>query len=214
MQNWTPQDAAWWATTWVLRLAVLLCAFLAWGAFERGGYWSAATYAGMAALALWLQRATRRQALGWFTDDNGERHKITHWNRGHPIYVPTSRGQRLVEEAETKSHRRKLLLWLGLFGWGFAIWANYLWPRYGPSAGINGLFYVTVYFGGLLLFLWFLELGMELLYLSGWQDMKGAKVLDPPSPRPGLDNVMQQKVHGEGRVATEEEALALLNPRS
>lgn len=205
---------AWWGATWLLRLAVLGGAFLAWGAFELHDYWSAATYAGMAALAFGLQRVTRRQALGWIVDGNGERQKVTHWSRGYPIHVPTSRGQRVVEEAEAKSSRRRRLLWLGLSGWGLVLWANYLWPLTGKSDAIHVLFGMTAFFGGMLLLPWFLELGMELLYLSGWQDMKGAKVLDLPAPRPGLDEVMQQKTHGDGRVATEEEALALLNPRS
>jgi len=200
--------------TWLLRLAILGGAFLAWGAFEADNYRRAVAYAGMAALAFGLQRAARRQALGWIIDEGGERQKVTHWSRGYPIFVPTSRGQRLVEEAETKSTRRKRLLWFGLPGWGLTLWAYYLWPVTGKSDPIHVLFGMNAFFGGIFLAPWFLELGLELLYLSGWQDMKGAKVLDPPSPRPGLDNVMQQKVHGEGRVASEEEALALLNPRS
>ena len=212
MQKWTPRSVAWWGATWLLRLAVLGGAFLAWGAFELHDYWSAATYAGMAALGFGLQRVTRRQALGWITDDNGERQKVTSWSRGHAIFTPTTRSRRIVEEAQLRDERRRKLLWMGVLGGGLAAFAWYAWPHIRSSDILAMLFALACLFGSFAVIGWLANFLNELLYLTGWQDMAGAQVLDLPASRPGLDDVMQQKVHGEGRVATEEEALALLNP--
>lgn len=55
---------------------------------------------------------------------------------------------------------------------------------------------------------------LELLYQAGYQGMQGAKVLDPqPTAQPGREIVAAQKAHGDAQVASEAEALSLLNPR-
>jgi hypothetical protein len=209
MQEWTPRSVAWWAATWLLRLAVGGGAFLAWGAFERGGYWSAATYAGMAALGFGLQRAARRQALGWITDGNGERQKVEGWVRGHAVCTPTTRAARIAEEAQFRDERRKRLVWWGVPGWALSGLAIYLVAsnaRY--SDGIGFTLFLSVSLGGVAALAWLGVLGKEVLYLLGWQDMKGAKVLDGEPRRPGLEEVLLQKTHGDARLATEQEVQA------
>ncbi|MEJ0044259.1 MAG: hypothetical protein WDM81_19480 [Rhizomicrobium sp.] len=52
---------------------------------------------------------------------------------------------------------------------------------------------------------------LELLYQSGFQRMRGAKVLDPMPQQPGLEAVRTQMAHGEARLATPDEVLSLLN---
>ena len=51
----------------------------------------------------------------------------------------------------------------------------------------------------------------ELLYQVGYQDMAGAKVLDPEVQRRGIQEIAEQKAHGDASLADEQEAMGLLN---
>jgi hypothetical protein len=211
MWKWTFQAFFWWSAVWLLRLSLIIAGIGCWAFLQQSEWlWSG----GSAAAAFFLfslQRVARRQALGWIIDDNGERQKVTSWSRGHAIFTPTTRSHRIVQEAQLRDERRKSLLWSGVLGWGLAGFAWYAWPQIRSSDLMAMLFGLACLFGGTALLGWFMHLLTELLYQSGWQDMAGAKVLDHPPSRPGLEEVEQQKTHGDARVASEAEALALLN---
>jgi hypothetical protein len=210
--QWTAQSSSWWFRTWCARLAMLALLGCAWGVYPAGGWRWTAGYLAAALVLFGLQRVTRQVALGWVIDPNGERQKVDAWVKGLPIYTPTTRAQRIADEAFVRDARRRNLLWLGLSGWGAAAAAFYLYPRYAQSAWFMIGLFVCGLAAIVLVPLWLTELMDELLYLSGWQYMKGAQVLDGEPQRPGLEDVKQQKAHGDGRVATEDEALGLLNP--
>jgi hypothetical protein len=211
MQKWTFRSVFWGLVVWLLRIVLLFLAFAVWGSLQQSRWLLAAETAAILLLVFGLQRVARRLALGWITDDNGERQKVERWNRGHAIFTPTTRGQRIIEEAQLRDERRKKLLWMGAIGGGLGALAWYAWPHIRSSDLLAMLFGLACLFGSFAVIGWFANLLNELLYLSGWQDMRGAKVLDRAPSRPGLDEVAQQKTHGDGRIASEEEALAILN---
>jgi hypothetical protein len=211
MREWTFRSVFWWTMTWLLRLGLLFLAFAVWGSLQQSRWLLAAETAGILLVVFGLQRVARRQALGWIIDDNGERQKVSRWNRGHAIFTPTTRDQRLIEEAQLRDERRKKLLWMGAVSGGLSALAWYAWPHIRTSDVLAMLFGLACLFGSFAVIGWFANFLNELLYLSGWQDMQGAKVLDRAPSRPGLDEVAQQKTHGAGRIANEAEALAILN---
>lgn len=203
--EWTAQSGFFWGLTWLLRLGIVAALWWGWTIYPVDGWLWTAAYLGLALLLFGLQRVTRRQALGWIVDDNGERQKVERWVRGHAIFNPTTRSQRIIEEAHLRDERRKYLIWHGLPGWGLAALAVYIWPHLFRSHITFYSFMLCVLLGGGALGSWFLNLGNEILYLSGWQDMKGAQVLDEPPMRPGFRDVLLQKTHGDARLATEQE---------
>jgi hypothetical protein len=206
-------DILWFMATWLLRLSLLAPAYACWVFLGQSNWLFALGCAAAVFIIFQLQQAAHRQALGWIVDDSGERQKVKRWNRGHAIFTPTTRSTRIVEEAGVRDGRRKILFWNGLIGGGMAAGATYLWmtnPKFSDFSLM--LFGALAMVGGCLLLQWLGHFGKELLYQIGWQDMKGAKVLDRQPTRPGLEDVLNQKVHGEGRVATLSEALSLLDP--
>lgn len=199
----------WCRLLWSIRAALVFLAGLGWA------YWRSATWreglvcAGLVIAGLILHHIAHRHALGWIIDSTGERQKVDHLNRGQAIFTPTTRNQRLVEEATVKSQRRKDLAWALAFGGGLGYLAYSL---YKPDQW--GLAALAGSFGGLFLLFGVLpRLIGELFYQLGYQDMKGAKVLDPEPKRPGVEDVARQKAHGDASIAGEAEALNLLKPR-
>jgi hypothetical protein len=211
----TGQSRPWWVLTWLLRVGILAAIYGAWQVrwgLTHDWKWPAACLT-VAVILFGAQWVARRQALGWIVDSNGERQKVESWNRGSAVFRPTTRGQRIVEEAAERDTGRRQLFWYGAPGWAMAAFTYYLYPGAANSDPASGGYLLPGLIAFGFLVPWFCFLFLELLYLSGWQDMKGAQVLDSEPPRPGLDDVYQQKAHGRGRVATEEEAVALLNPK-
>lgn len=199
---------------WALRLGMVLFAGLAYLAGEAGDYVATGVWAIAIPAAYAMQYVARRHALGWFVDERGERQKVESWGREGPLYVPTSRDMRLVEEEALKTDRRRSLLMATLIGWSCFFATVYIFATLQPHSFllILGLFSsipAAIYLG-----LWFWLAGKEMLYLIGYQDMKGAKVLDPSPARPGLAEVAAQKVHGESHLASEAEALRALKGKS
>jgi DMSO reductase anchor subunit len=205
-----PSNPELWAAVWTLRLffAVMLAA--GGLALLSQNYRLAASAGGCLLMIAVLHHFARRLALGWIVDINGERQKILHIKNGNAFYKPTSRAQRLVEELDMARIRRRDFLVYGpvtaLCGWlcwqAWTHWSSNLWPPLGIPAVVIGPF------AGLL---FAITLITEIAYQLGYQDMKGAKVLDPVPTAPGLQDVIQQKVHGDAQVAGPEEALDLLN---
>ena len=194
---------------WALVAALALLAWLIWALHGHltGRRWAEVGAAAVAGLV--FHQIARRHAIGWVIDVNGERQKVLHWNRGYPVFVPTSRGQRIVEEAEMNHQRRRALLWSTLIAGSGYFGFYYLYDHHHVQwAGVSALvaMFVTVV-------AWLPMAVYELLYQIGFQDMKGAKVLDPEPYRPGPDEVARQKVHGDADVATQAEARDLLGGR-
>jgi len=211
MEQWSARAVFWWAVTWLFRIGLVAAAVGCWVFLQRHNWTFTAAMAVAVVTFFQLQRSVRRLALGWIIDDNGERQKVESWSRGHAIFTPTTRTQRIVEEARFRDERRKELLWQGAGVLGLGVIALYAWPRIHSSDLLFMTLVLSCLFGGVLLLIWITTIWSELLYLGGWQDMRGAKVLDNARPQPGLEDVARQKVHGEGRVASQAEALALLN---
>jgi hypothetical protein len=188
-----------------------LAALIAWFNYSSGQYWSAAVSAASGVLALGLQHVARRQALGWITDEHGERQKVGLYSRGQSVFTPTTRDRRLVEEAFAKKERRQVLVRMGAVAWplsflawrGFALYPDDVWTVVGIFSALFAIVPMAA---------WLKALALEIAYQAGYQDMKGAKVLDPIVARSGLQEVQQQKAHGAGRIATQDEAIASLNP--
>jgi hypothetical protein len=202
------QSNSWWVATWLVRAGVVAALYGAWE--QRWGVtgdWKWSAFFLAVALALFgLQSVARRQALGWIIDERGERQKVDSWNGDIPVFTPTTYSQRIVDEAWYRDDRRKNILRWGAGGWSAAGLAYYFWSLHGqPDIAYLGL----VIAGMTALFClgqWYEPFFLELLYLAGWQDMKGAKVLDGRPRQPGLEDVYQQKAHGDARLATEQEA--------
>jgi hypothetical protein len=214
MRKLDQKDVLWW--TLILALWVTGATFVAASCeiILQGRWTRAAVDIAVGLLLFGASRMIIRWRRGWIIDDNGERQKVERWNRGHAIFKPTTRTKRIIEEARTKAQRRKDLVWYGLAVAGFYGGAAYIWVTHQRGVGLGGLlFWPLIVFGLAPLGVWLAGMADEILYLSGWQDMTGAKVLDAEPIRPGLADVMNQKVHGEGRVATLPEALNLLDPQ-
>ncbi|HEY0466578.1 MAG TPA: hypothetical protein VGC79_20360 [Polyangiaceae bacterium] len=166
--------------------------------------------AAVAAVLAVTQYAARLQARGWVIDERGERQKVNYWLGDTAIYTPTTRSQRVVDEGVTRQERRRNLF-VGAAAFAAsaaATWWIWIYHQHDMLVllfipAIGGL----VYGAGMLVG----QSTLELLYLTGFQHMKGAKVRDPEPPKPGLDEVRQQKAHGDAHLASEDEALALLD---
>ncbi len=160
---------------------------------------------GVSAVLFCTWAALRRYELGWFIDARGERQKVVARDRHGVLVNPTTHDQRRGEELAEKEGRRAGLTLCGAGAVLCAAAAWGLWPSYA------GFSFLLICAGALMAPGFFYFLALELLYQSGFQHMKGAKVLDPPPRPPGLDSVMAQKAHGDARLATPDEALELLN---
>ena len=195
----------WRAVLWADRVAILGETYFCWQLrmLLNHEQWIGIAIS-LVCLAL-FHYVAHRHALGWIVDSHGERQKVTHWVRGEPIYTPTSRKQRLKEEAEERNIRRWKILGSGVVGLPLAWWALHLHP---PSSWLLAVALGAI--SGPFLVLLLIELGGELLYLAGYQEMKGHKVLDGDSSKPGLANVTTQMAHGAATVASPEDALNLL----
>jgi hypothetical protein len=198
----------WRRVLWAVRVMILAVLILGWQFYPgtTAEQWGVA--AGLLIALLVAHFVAHRYALGWIIDERGERQKVDHWNRGHAIFTPTTRSERIVKEGLRRNERRWRLAWsTPLFG-GAAWLTWHFYKGDSPFAAIvPGLF--ALMFG----LIWIETLISELLYIVGYQDMDGHKVLDKPAKRRGVEDVSRQKAHGDATVASEEEALGFLNSR-
>jgi hypothetical protein len=157
--------------------------------------------------------AKYRKQPRYIRDERGERQRVISWSRGQPVYTPKTWQQRVQEEVLLRRERRKAILAFliaaGICG-GLAAAVQDTSPPL--SAAIIAVFAV----GSLpTIGTWLPALWQEALYQLGYQGIEGAKVLDKaPKPPPGREAVEAQKAHGDARLASEAEALSLLNPRN
>jgi hypothetical protein len=198
----------WEGLVWLSRglIAItLLCATLYYRS-ASGTQWIEA--AALIVALLVVHHLARRQVVGWVIDEHGERQKVEYTNRGHVFFKPTSWDQRMAREPVLRRQRRITLLWSTPVLMAL-IWAAL--QLYHPPD--NWIWAMVVGAFALMTFVYWIEPAVtEGLYLGGFQDMKGAKVLDPEPVRPGLADVAAQKAHGDARMAKEDESDHLLNP--
>ena len=199
----------WRATLWADRIGLVLLAWWGWRHFARFRTSDFVLVGALAVGGVLFHQVARSHALGWVIDDNGERQKVTHWIRGQPVYFPTTRSQRTIEEAEMNHDRRRALFWSAVIGWPLLYAGGFLYRHHHPTLSIAA--YVVGWFTVLLVFA--PQLFGEVLYQFGYQDMQGAKVLDPEPYRAGPADVARQRVHGDADVATAAEARDLLRGR-
>ena len=181
------------------------------GAILQRAYLPALELAGLGAAIFAVAKFAKRQSYGWIVDAQGQRQKVDDINRGRAIYHPTTWKERIIVEASEKQARRKNIGWA--FTWTVLLWAV-AWSIYRENT-IGDLIPLALGFAIVgcmsavpLLYL----LAKEIVYQSGFQDVQGAQVLDAQPIHPGLDDVAGQKAHGDARVATEDEAVVILNP--
>jgi hypothetical protein len=126
------------------------------------------------------------------------------------LTTQTTRDQRRSEASAAKLERRKQLVMGLVVALVCAVlsYAGVDYPSFKPALLLAVP--VGLFGAGLAVY----DLAFELLYQSGFQHMKGARVLDDAPVRPGLEDVKSQKAHGDGRIASEDEALAALNPNN
>jgi len=170
---------------------------------------------GASIAAIVLNVVLRRWAHGseWYIDENGERQRVLAQNRGHVIYNPTTRNQRIIKEGSLRKHRRQTMAWNTCFILASILGSALAWNNMTDKVGAVIIIAIVGTGGVVAAILFLFELFWEILYLTGYQGMIGAKVLDPAvPPRPGLEQVYQQKAHGDARIAGAAEALTLLNP--
>ena len=168
-----------------------------------------AVFGGLIALVIrWVRKRPR-----YIVDERGERQRVVSWNRGQPVYTPKTWQQRIFEEATLRRQRRWEIVGSAPFVFGPAYLYYYAYTQQSMLlGGIGGILILSATLPGLFYFL--PALIKELLYQSDYQGMDGAKVLDAqPGPPPGKDVVESQMAHGSARVASEDEALALLKSK-
>jgi hypothetical protein len=200
----------WWSVVWLLRLAIPGSLFIAWELYQSDEWlWLAGCVLALA-LTVQLQATAKQIALGWVIDETGERQMVSRWNDGYAIFTPTSRDARIIEAAEIRD-RRRTILGIFLLGWmASAALTYYAWTQ---SYDFHDQFWINVFWTGATAGVLFaigtaVQVTKETLYLWGWQYMKGARVIDAAPMRPGLDDVLLQKSHGDARLATEQEVQA------
>jgi hypothetical protein len=184
---------------WVIRAEISLNDLKDWHFIVGLALWFATQF-----LVHWI---AQRNVLGWIIDERGERQRVEFWNRGVAVYSPTTRDERLVNEAVAKTERRRTLALSLLFAAPLGCWA-YL--------NLHSKDAVWAIGAGLLAGAVFLVQGApalvrEALYQLEFQDMAGAKVLDAKPERTSLRDVAAQKAHGDAKVATEDEAVSILS---
>lgn len=204
------QRLKWHLITWGLRAFAVALAYICYLAAKIGDFHEIPITVAVIVGLLVAQHFASRQAKGWIVDDHGERQKVEHWNGNTAIYVPTNRNARIIEEGVESSRRRKELFWFGLTGiplgyFAYTDWANSDGGWIYPIVGVIAAF-LLVRFG------W--ALFREIFYLTGFQDMQGARVMDVTVSKPGLREVAEQKVHGDARAASGAEANSILNRKN
>jgi hypothetical protein len=157
--------------------------------------------------AYWRSRKPR-----YVVDERGERQRVIEWNRGQPVYDPKTWQQRLHEEVIVRRDRRKWI-WGGLF-WAGLVLAITAWLDQFGSIVSTYVFWCLAVSSAPIVGKFIPAVLQEIAYQLGYQGMQGAKVLDgQPKAQPGREVVEEQKAHGDARVASEAEALHLLNAR-
>jgi hypothetical protein len=175
----------------------------------RDGLIGGAMFAAFIGWDIWKRRKPR-----YIIDEHGERQRVIAWNRGQPVYDPKTWQQRIHEEAILRRQRRFYLVISAPFVIG-PIWLC-VWAYDNTIALVwSATFWLALFVAGPFAVRYFLPaLFGEIGYQLGYQGMQGAKVLDrQPKVRPGREVVEEQKAHGDARVASEAEALKLLNSR-
>lgn len=181
---------------------------------DWGNLFAGAFTIGCFALLVYAAYWRRKYRPRYVTDERGERQRVIKWSHGIPVYNPKTWQQRVHEETILGSKRRWAILGSAPFVLG-PIWLAY-------EAYTQSNFWLGAAAGPLLLYgalpfalIFFLpNVLKELLYQSGYQGMEGAKVLDrAPKAQPGRELVETQKAHGDAQLASEAEAVALLNSR-
>lgn len=191
-----------WFAALALEVAVIFFdhPWIAFGAFLVG------------AILAWLALLRYRSRFGWFYDERGERQLINAVERGQLFFYPTTWTQRVLEEAATRKARRQGLCVLGAYLGIEALSIASLWGHTrDPSALAVMALVLGLVMAPVLLPTLFVLVVQEIAYSLNYQFMKGAKVLDAEPRPPGLEEVMRQKAHGDARLATQDEALALLS---
>ncbi|MEI9990192.1 MAG: twin-arginine translocation signal domain-containing protein [Rhizomicrobium sp.] len=202
----------WQQVTGYTRGAIAVFLLLSISAAVNGAFLPTMIFVGLLCGAVSIYPFVRRQSLGWIIDERGERQKVEHVNRGQPIYSPTTHKQRVEQEAVVKADRRRDLLQMSAAtaiaaGIAVGIFATKPFGVWWLAGGLAALAAISPLISALRL------AAVEVVYQSGFQDIPGAKVLDPSPLRAGLGQVAEQKAHGSGRVASEEEALAALKSK-
>lgn len=199
----------WTRIKWLARLGVLGAVLLAVLSVYEHAYITAAVLAIIGWNLLGFQETAQAYALGWLIDENGERQKIQSLVNGRAVFTPTTQGERIAQEAVYRDNRRRSLMQNGLQGWGLLIAGLALWQwHYLSDIALFMCELPLGLFALMGLFEFFGSLRDELLYQMGNQNMVGAKVLDSPPVRPGREEVLRQKAHGDARTASEAEVRA------
>jgi hypothetical protein len=149
----------------------------------------------------------------WIIDSDDQLQKVDATVRGARFGVSRSREERAIEEAYELKRRRSFLWWAvpaafatGMWEYGI-IFGNDRSAFNGPAPIVVGVV-ALIFIGGSIYYL-----GVEYLYLAGYQNMKGAKVLDRKPRRVALQNIAEEQVHGAARVVGRDEARDVLNPK-
>jgi hypothetical protein len=203
---WYLGQAVWWwivSVTWACLGGLLLILGVAW---TYGYQVSLLALAVAGAVLVAVQYVARLQARGWVIDDRGERQKVNYWLGDTAIYAPTTRQQRIVEEGVRRQQRRRNLAIGAAILAGCSLTTWWIIEYHQHDFRVMLLLFSIPYgvFGaGHVVY----QSILEMLYLTGFQHMKGAKVLDPEPYKPGSEVAANQKAHGDARPATENEAL-------
>lgn len=147
--------------------------------------------------------------LGWIIDANGERQKVMARDRYGVLTTQTTHAQRRSEASNLATIRRRAIVGSVTVALTCGAMAYSWWDR--PDLKLPVMLLSVIGLPTALLAA--KELAFELLYLAGFQYMKGARVLDPKPSRPGFDQVVSQHAHGHARLASEAEAIKHLNSR-
>lgn len=209
------RQETWRRVGWVLLGLFVVALARALFLVATGEIQGALIYAAAGAVLLGLYRVSDRQALGWIVDERGERQKVIGEADGAVIHSQTTRDRRIIEAAQSALARRKgMAITAGglAFICAVLIYLTYHYSANDPGQPIIGILLLLIGAAFAIVFLGLVA--FEVLYHLGYQDMGGARVLDAPVKHPGLDTVAAQRAHGDARVATEQEALAMLNSKA
>jgi hypothetical protein len=158
-----------------------------------------------------FSQATRIGGVRWVVK-GGEFHRVSlldkEWNEAYPK-PRTDRGVR--RETELLSRKTRLTLAVVLPALVPAV--VLLKPFDNRDAIYDDLnLILSAGVPAILILAALMVIGWELAYRQGFQPIHGAMALDFKMPQVGLREVREQKVHGDAQMASEEEALILLNP--
>jgi hypothetical protein len=205
---WMGEPSIWGGLTWASRAAILIGVALILTFHGRMSLRECLEGAVLIALLAVIQYVAHRHALGWFFDENGERQKVQDRKGDTVIYTPTSRDARITTEIRLRAHRRMTLLWLTPITAGL-VYLTLKFHHSGPRIDevAAGAFAFLALLG------WVPVAFLELIYFVGYQDMEGARVLDPEVRRPTIEDIEGQKAYGDAHVASEGEAVSALSSR-